>query len=77
MSNLFSKDEDLLKSAPFTGARILKLFEESKHDKISIFEVTRKLRKNRIFSVRTVYFGMIFLHSLDLIDFEEPYLVLK
>lgn len=77
MANLFSKDEDLLKSAPVIGYEILKLLEESGQSRISIFDVAKILKRNYKSSARTVYYGMLFLFSLDIIDFEEPYLVVK
>lgn len=77
MANLFLKDEDLLKSSPYIGAEILKLLEQSHQSRISIFGVASKLRKNNKYSIRTVYYGMLFLYSLDIIEFEAPYLVSK
>lgn len=77
MANLFSKDEDLLKSSPVIGAEILKLLEQSDQSRISIFDVANKLKKKGKLGVRTIYYGMLFLYSLDIIEFEEPYLVLK
>ena len=77
MSDLFSKDEDLFKSAPYIGAQILKLLEASKDSRISIFDVADKLKKDKISSVRSMYYGMIFLYSVDIIEFREPYLILK
>ena len=74
MASLFSKDEDLLKSALIVGADILKLLEESDSKKVSIYDVVRKLKNKNISGVRTIYFSMIFLHSLDLIEFNEPFL---
>ncbi|MFT4929693.1 MAG: hypothetical protein ACI8WB_005828 [Phenylobacterium sp.] len=78
MSNLFSKDEDLTKSSPYIGAEILKLLESTGQSRISIFEVASKMKKsNNISSIRTIYYGMLFLYSLDIIEFEDPYLVAK
>jgi hypothetical protein len=75
MLKLFSKDERIEKSAPIVGSYILKLLEGK--GCISIFELARNLRKNRLIGVRSIYYGMIFLYALDLIDFNEPYVVLK
>lgn len=75
MANLFSKDEDLFKSSPYIGAEILKLLEKSEHSRISIFDVASKL-KNKL-GIRSIYYGMLFLYSLDIIEFEEPYLISK
>lgn len=77
VANLFSKDEDLLKSSPYIGAELLKLLEQSKQSRISIFDVASKLRKNNKLGIRTIYYGMLFLYSLDIIEFEAPYLILK
>lgn len=74
MASLFSKDEDLLKSAPIVGAEILKLLEKSDSKKVSIYDVVNKLKKKNISGVRTIYFAMVFLYSLDLIEFNEPFL---
>jgi len=75
MANLFTKDEDLKKSAPFIGFQILKLLQRCEGNKISIFDVAKNLRKTNNFSIRSVYYGMLFLYSLSLIDFDEPYIV--
>jgi len=77
MSTLFSKDEDLFRSSPYIGAKILVLLEKQKNEQISIFDVAQKLKKKNNSSIRTIYYGMIFLYSLDIIEFNEPYLVLK
>lgn len=75
MLTLFSKDERIEKSAPLVGSYILKLLEG--RNCISIFELARNLRKNRLIGVRSIYYGMIFLYALDLIDFNEPYVISK
>ena len=74
MASLFSKDEDLLKSAPIVGADILRLLEKSDSKRVSIYDVVSKLKNKNISGVRTIYFSMIFLYSLDLIEFNEPFL---
>ncbi|HGP1209299.1 TPA: ABC-three component system middle component 6 [Klebsiella pneumoniae] len=75
MLKLFSKDERIEKSAPIVGSYILKLLED--RNCISIFELAKNLRKNRLIGVRSIYYGMIFLYALDLVVFNEPYVVLK
>lgn len=75
MLNLFSKDENIEKSAPIVGAEILKLLNEKKV--ISIFSLAKELRSKKLIGVRSIYYGMIFLYALDLIEFNEPYLALK
>lgn len=46
MLKLFSKDERIEKSAPIVGSYILKLLED--RNCISIFELAKNLRKNRL-----------------------------
>jgi hypothetical protein len=75
MSNLFTKDEDLKKSAPYIGFEILKLLKVRDDDRISIFDIAKNLRKTNNFSIRSVYYGLIFLYSLSIIDFDEPYVI--
>lgn len=75
MTNLFTKDEDLMKSAPFIGSEILKQLQSSNDGRISIFDLAKKLRKANKISARSIYYGMIFLYSLDIVEFDEPYLI--
>lgn len=48
-----------------------------KKKKISIFDLAKELKKNNSLGVRAIYFGMVFLYTLDLIDFDEPYVINK
>ena len=75
MPNLISKDEDLLRSAPVIGYEILRLIEKTPEGRISIFDAAEKLKKSTNASARSLYYGMLFLFSLDIIDFEKPYLI--
>ena len=75
MSRLFSKDEDLTRSAPFIGSEILKELNESKDGRISIFDLAKALQSKQKTSARSIYYGMLFLYAIDGIDFIEPYVV--
>ena len=75
MTNLFTKDEDLMKSAPFIGAEILKQLQSSDDGQISIFDLAKNLRKTNKITARSIYYGMLFLYSLDIVEFDEPYLI--
>lgn len=75
MANLFTKDEDLKKSAPYVGAEILKRLQASEDNRLSIFDLAKDLRKANKITARSIYYGMIFLYSLDIVSFDEPYLV--
>ena len=75
MPRLISKDDDLKRSAPVIGFEILKLLHENKHERVSIFDVAEKLHQKNKAGGRSIYYGILFLYSLDLIDFNEPYIV--
>ncbi len=77
MAELFQKDEDLFKSAPYVGAQILKLLEASETGRLSIFDLARKMKSLNNSNVRNIYYGMIFLYSVDIIEFNEPYIILN
>lgn len=77
MPNLFSKDDDLRKSAPMLGFEILKLLQESEDLQVSIFDIAKTMAKSGGINARSIYYAMLFLYSLDIIDFQEPYLVAK
>lgn len=77
MSNLFSKDDDLRKTAPVLGFEILKLIQESEALQVSIFDIAKTMAKSGGINARSIYYAMLFLYSLDIIDFQEPYLVAK
>lgn len=75
--NLFSKDEDLRKSAPYAGMKILQLISSKENKQISIFDVALSFKDVDNLSVRSVYYGMLFLYSIEAIEFEEPYIRAK
>ena len=75
MPNLISKDDDLAKSAPVVGYEILKLINNSSNSRVSIFDIAKKLKKTNKASPRSIYYGMIFLYTLGIVEFNEPYLM--
>ena len=77
MPSLFSKDDDLRKSAPVLGFEILKLLQESEESQVSIFDIAKTMAKSGGINARSIYYAMLFLYSLDIIEFQETYLVAK
>ena len=77
MPSLFSKDDDLRKSAPVLGFEILKLLQESEESQVSIFDIAKTMAKSGGINARSIYYVMLFLYSLDIIEFQERYLVAK
>jgi len=71
---LISTDEKIKTSAVYVGYLILKKIKTSKTDKISIFDITEELKKYNITHYSQVLYGLIFLHSCGIIDFQEPYI---
>ncbi len=75
---LLSKDENIKTSSVYVASRILKVFQKKKLKKLSFFEVTEELKKYEIKHYRQIVFGLSFLYSTGVVDFEEPYIyVLK
>ncbi len=75
MGSLFSKDEDLQASPPIFAYKILHFMERRKVSKISIFDVSENFKKEKWFSPRNLYFAMMFLFSLGIIEFEHAYII--
>ena len=75
MPNLFTKDEDLKKSAPIIGFKILQLLQLREDKRVSIYDIAKQLRQSNNLGTKSIYYGMIFLYSLDIIDFDEPYII--
>ena len=71
---LISKDEEIKSSAAYVGYLILKTYRRSRKEKMTIFDIFSKLRKKQLYNFRQIIFGLMFLYSLDLIEFEEPYI---
>jgi len=77
LPSLFSKDDDLRKSAPVLGFEILKLLKASEESQVSIFDIAKTMAKSGGINARSIYYAMLFLYSLDILEFQEPYLVAK
>ncbi len=71
---LISKDENIKTSAVYVGSLILKQFQKSQADKISIFEIAENLQKHNIINYRHIVFALMFLYSCGIIDFKEPFI---
>lgn len=74
---LVSKDENIKTSSIYVASLILKLIRKKKVDKISIFEVSKELKKHDITRYRHLFFGLAFLYSSGIVDFQEPFIYIK
>lgn len=74
---LVSKDENIKTSSVYVASLILKKIQKQKVDKISIFEISKELKKYNITHYRHMFFGLAFLYSSGIIDFKEPFIYIK
>jgi len=75
MNKLITKDEEIKTTPIYIGYLILKILQSKKDNKVSIFEVTEKLKKElKIIHYRQVVLSLTFLYSAGVINFTEPYI---
>lgn len=75
MSNLFLKDEAVEKAPVVVGFEVIRFIRASGDRRVSIFDIIDHFKKEKWFSFNSLMYGLIFLYSVGLLDFEEPYLV--
>ncbi|WP_272673557.1 ABC-three component system middle component 6 [Providencia sp. PROV169] len=75
MGALFSKNENLDKSPPVVGAEILRVLQNNDSGIVSIFDLAKTLRDKNKIGIKSLYFGVLFLYSLGIVDFDEPYVI--
>lgn len=75
MGNLFLKEERLEASPPIVGYKIMKFVEETADQRISLFDIAENFSKEKWFSTKNLYFGLMFLFSINLIEFKPPYVI--
>lgn len=74
ISMLISKDENIKTSSVYVASLILKILKKKKQKKISIFEISKELKKYEIEHYRQIVFGLTLLYSTGIVDFKEPYI---
>jgi len=75
MQNLITKDEQIKTTPIYIGYLILKILKTKKDNKVSIFEVTDKLKKDlKIIHYRQIVLSLTFLYIAGVINFTEPYI---
>jgi hypothetical protein len=74
-NNIITKDENLKSTPVYIGYMILKILKKSGEDKISIFEVTEKLKKEiKVVHYNQFLLALIFLYAIGTINFTDPYI---
>ena len=64
-------------SAMYIGYLILKEIKEKNSEKVSIYDISRVLKKKGISSSRQLVLGLSFLYSVDIVEFEEANVWIK
>lgn len=64
-------------SAMYIGYLILKEIKEKNSEKVSIYDISRVLKKKGISSSRQLVLGLSFLYSVDILEFEEANVWIK
>lgn len=64
-------------SAMYIGYLILKEIKEKSSEKVSIYDISRILKKKGISSSRQLVLGLSFLYSVDILEFEEANVWIK
>lgn len=61
----------------YIGYLILKEIQKQGEDKVSIYDVSKALKKNGISSSRQLVLGLSFLYSVNIVEFEEANIWVK
>lgn len=77
MSNIFLKDEAINKAPAIVGFKIARFLRKSGKNRTSIFDVVDHFKREDWFSSNAFFYGVTFLYTVGLVDFEEPYLIAR
>ncbi len=67
----------LKSSAMYIGYLILKEIQKQGRDKVSIYDVSKALKKSGISNSRQLVLGLSFLYSVNIVEFEEANIWVK
>lgn len=74
---MLASSNALKSSAMYIGYLILKEIKKRDAEKISIYEISRTLKKSQITGSRQLILGLSFLYAVDIIEFEEANIWVK
>ena len=77
VSMMIASNNALKSSAMYIGYLILKEIQKQESNKISIYDVSKVLKKAGITSSRQLVLGLSFLYSVNIIEFEEANIWVK
>ncbi len=74
---MMASSNALKSSAMYIGYLILKEIQKQGRDKVSIYDVSKALKKSGISSSRQLVLGLLFLYSVNIVEFEEANIWVK
>ena len=74
---MLASSNALKSSAMYSGYLILKEIQKRDTEKVSIYDVSKALKKAGITSSRQLILGLSFLYSVNIIEFEEANIWVK
>lgn len=74
---MLASSNALKSSAMYIGYLILKEIQKQEIEKISIYDVSKVLKKAGITSSRQLILGLSFLYSVNIVEFEEANIWVK
>lgn len=77
MSIMVANNNSVKSSAMYIGYLILKEIKKKSSEKLSIYDVSRILKRKGINSSRQLVLGLSFLYSVDIVEFEEANIWIK
>lgn len=72
-----ANSNELKNSAMYIGFHILKEIQRQKSDSVSIYDISKALKKQGINNSRQLSLGLSFLYAVNIIDFEEAMIWVK
>lgn len=76
-SIMVANSNSVKSSVMYIGYLILKEIKEKNSEKVSIYDISRVLKKKGISSSRQLVLGLSFLYSVDIVEFEEANVWIK
>lgn len=77
VSMMLASSNALKSSAMYIGYLILKEIQKQEVEKISIYDVSKVLKKAGITGSRQLILGLSFLYSVNIVEFEEANIWVK
>lgn len=77
MSIMVASSNSIKSSVMYIGYLILKEIKVQNADKVSIYDISRALKRKGVNSSRQLVLGLSFLYSVDVVEFEEANVWIK